>query len=177
MQQTRPQMAENVGRYHEIIPDSKFHVVSMGLTWGRHDPGGPHGGPMNPVVRDIPLYPYQASLGLKCAIFISFKQRITFRKCNPKHVSLFWTEMIQFFLRFPFTVHILGENKFRCILCSNHPIAINCCTYHVDKAILTCANYVSTIPPYYLDGSKSKYTLNSREKSLDINATNLLQYI
>ena len=29
------------------IPDSKVHWASMGPTWGWHDPGGPHVGPMN----------------------------------------------------------------------------------------------------------------------------------
>ena len=28
-------------------PDSKVHGANMGPIWGRHDPGGPHGGPMN----------------------------------------------------------------------------------------------------------------------------------
>ena len=28
-------------------PDSKFHWANMGPIWGRHDPGGPHVGPMN----------------------------------------------------------------------------------------------------------------------------------
>ena len=28
-------------------PDNKVHVVYMGPTWGRQDPGGPHVGPMN----------------------------------------------------------------------------------------------------------------------------------
>ena len=32
-------------------PDSKFHVANMGPTWGRQDPGGPHVGLMNLVIR------------------------------------------------------------------------------------------------------------------------------
>ena len=28
-------------------PDSKVRGANMGLIWGRHDPGGPHVGPMN----------------------------------------------------------------------------------------------------------------------------------
>ena len=28
-------------------PDSKVHGANMGPIWGRHDPGGPHVGPMN----------------------------------------------------------------------------------------------------------------------------------
>ena len=28
-------------------PDSKVHGANMGPIWGRQDPGGPHGGPMN----------------------------------------------------------------------------------------------------------------------------------
>ena len=31
----------------EMYPDSKVHGVNMGPIWGRQDPGGPHGGPMN----------------------------------------------------------------------------------------------------------------------------------
>ena len=29
------------------IPDSKVHGANMGPIWGRQDPGGPHGGPMD----------------------------------------------------------------------------------------------------------------------------------
>ena len=29
------------------LPDSKVHGANMGPLWGRHDPGGPHAGPMN----------------------------------------------------------------------------------------------------------------------------------
>ena len=29
------------------VPDSKVHGAHMGPIWGRHDPGGPHVGPMN----------------------------------------------------------------------------------------------------------------------------------
>ena len=29
------------------FPNSKVHVANMGPIWGRHDPGGPHVGPMN----------------------------------------------------------------------------------------------------------------------------------
>ena len=29
------------------FPDSKVHGASMGPTWGRQDPGGPHVGPIN----------------------------------------------------------------------------------------------------------------------------------
>ena len=31
-------------------PDSKFRGVNMGPIWGRHDPGGPHVGPMYFVI-------------------------------------------------------------------------------------------------------------------------------
>ena len=31
-------------------PDSKVHGANMGPIWGRQDPGGPHGGPMNFVI-------------------------------------------------------------------------------------------------------------------------------
>ena len=30
----------------EICPDSKIHGTYEGPIWGRHDPGGPHAGPM-----------------------------------------------------------------------------------------------------------------------------------
>ena len=30
-----------------ITPDSKVHGANTGPIWGRHDPGGPHVGPMN----------------------------------------------------------------------------------------------------------------------------------
>ena len=31
-------------------PDSKVHGTNVGPIWGRHDPGGPHVGPMNLAV-------------------------------------------------------------------------------------------------------------------------------
>ena len=37
-----------------VIPDSKVHVVNMGPIWGRQDPGGPHVGPMNFAIWDVP---------------------------------------------------------------------------------------------------------------------------
>ena len=33
-------------------PDNKVHGTNMGPIWGRQDPGGPHVGPMNLVIRD-----------------------------------------------------------------------------------------------------------------------------
>ena len=33
--------------HHNADPDSKVHGANMGPIWGRHDPGGPHVGPMN----------------------------------------------------------------------------------------------------------------------------------
>ena len=32
------------------VPDNKVHGANMGPIWGRQDPGGPHGGPMNFVI-------------------------------------------------------------------------------------------------------------------------------
>ena len=32
--------------------DSKVHGANMGPTWGRQDPGWPHDGPINLVIRD-----------------------------------------------------------------------------------------------------------------------------
>ena len=34
-----------------IYPDSKVNEAYLGPTWGRQDPGGPHVGPMNLVIR------------------------------------------------------------------------------------------------------------------------------
>ena len=39
------------GKYKQI-PDSKVHGASMRPIWGRQDPGGPHGGPMNFAIWD-----------------------------------------------------------------------------------------------------------------------------
>ena len=35
----------------DIVPDSKVHEANMGPIWGRQDPGEPHVGPMNFVIR------------------------------------------------------------------------------------------------------------------------------
>ena len=35
------------------VPDSKVHGASMGPTWGRQDPGGPHVGPMKLAIRGV----------------------------------------------------------------------------------------------------------------------------
>ena len=37
-------------RYGCNYPDSKVHGTNMGPTWGRQDPDGPHGGPMNRII-------------------------------------------------------------------------------------------------------------------------------
>ena len=39
-------------RGSDNITDSKVHEAYMGPTWGGQDPGGPHVGPMNLVIRD-----------------------------------------------------------------------------------------------------------------------------
>ena len=36
------------------IPDSKVHGAIMGPIWGRQDPGGPHVGPINFAIWDVP---------------------------------------------------------------------------------------------------------------------------
>ena len=36
--------------------DSKIYGASMGPTWGRQDPGGPHVGPMNLIIWEM-TYP------------------------------------------------------------------------------------------------------------------------
>ena len=33
--------------YMRMCPDSKVHGANMGPIWGRQDPGGLHGGPIN----------------------------------------------------------------------------------------------------------------------------------
>ena len=47
---------ENISRVPatcEGNPDSKVHVTNMGPIWGRHDPDGPHDGPMDFALRGI----------------------------------------------------------------------------------------------------------------------------
>ena len=36
------------------IPDSMVHGANMGPIWGWQDPGGPHFGPMNFAIWDVP---------------------------------------------------------------------------------------------------------------------------
>ena len=38
-------------QWQSMKPDSKVHGANMGPIWGRHDPYGPHIGPMNLVTR------------------------------------------------------------------------------------------------------------------------------
>ena len=40
------------------VPDSKVHVANMEPTWVLSAPGGPHIGPMNLAIRDVPTYRY-----------------------------------------------------------------------------------------------------------------------
>ena len=40
----------------EVYPDSKVHEAYVGPTWGRQDPGGPHVGPMNLVIREVTIH-------------------------------------------------------------------------------------------------------------------------
>ena len=37
-------------QWQRRVPDSKVHGANMESIWGRHDPGGPHVGPMNFVI-------------------------------------------------------------------------------------------------------------------------------
>ena len=37
-----------------INPDSKVHGANMGPLWGRQDPGGPHVGPTNSAIWEVP---------------------------------------------------------------------------------------------------------------------------
>ena len=36
-------------------PDSKVNGANMGPIWGRQDPGGPHVGPMNFAIFELPI--------------------------------------------------------------------------------------------------------------------------
>ena len=38
---------DHTDRHAVVDPDSKVHGTSMGSTWGRQDPGGPHVGHVN----------------------------------------------------------------------------------------------------------------------------------
>ena len=40
---------EHLKTWHAVIsyPDSRVHGADIGPIWGRHDPGGPHVGPVN----------------------------------------------------------------------------------------------------------------------------------
>ena len=47
-QKTSPNSHLTMSSWVYIVkPDSKVHGADMWLIWGRHDPGGPHVGPMN----------------------------------------------------------------------------------------------------------------------------------
>ena len=46
-----PDLAVRIAIFCSISPNSKVHGASMGPTWGRQDPGGPHVGPMNLAIR------------------------------------------------------------------------------------------------------------------------------
>ena len=49
-------MTANVAVYGpRDAPNSKAHGANMGPIWGRHDPGGPHVGPMNFAFMGGPL--------------------------------------------------------------------------------------------------------------------------
>ena len=37
-------------------PDSKVHGATIGSSWGRQDPDGPHVGPMNFAISDSEAY-------------------------------------------------------------------------------------------------------------------------
>ena len=39
-----------------LFPDSKVCGANIGPIWGWHDPGGPHVGPMNFVIRVVAEY-------------------------------------------------------------------------------------------------------------------------
>ena len=51
-------------------PDSKVHGANMGPIWGRHDPGGPHVGPVNfaiwKFIRSFTQYTCSHSCVLQC---------------------------------------------------------------------------------------------------------------
>ena len=43
-------------RHVKCHPDSKIHVASVGPTWGRQNPGGPHVGHTNFAISGIPFF-------------------------------------------------------------------------------------------------------------------------
>ena len=44
---------------NQTFPGSKVRGANMGPTWGRQDPGGPHGGPMNLAIWVILEWEYE----------------------------------------------------------------------------------------------------------------------
>ena len=58
-----------------IIPDSKIHGANMGPIWGQQDPGGPHVGPMNIAIWEVP---HRAFVGIEIACYNSPKIQIMF---------------------------------------------------------------------------------------------------
>ena len=42
-------------KFLDNIPDSKVHGANMGPTWVLPAPDGPHGGPMNLIIRDLTM--------------------------------------------------------------------------------------------------------------------------
>ena len=52
----------------QTCPDNKVHGANMGPIWGREDPGGPHVGPMNLVIRVLQcLLNHKSALLLWCS--------------------------------------------------------------------------------------------------------------
>ena len=61
-----------------MIPDSKVHGANMGPIWGRQDPGGPHGGPMNFAFRTTRLDTPETSIS---------QQTITWYEYSYKNIN------------------------------------------------------------------------------------------
>ena len=54
-----------------VVPDSKVYGASMGPSWGRQDPGGPHIDPINLAIWGVPLSSPIATAQVRQGYFIS----------------------------------------------------------------------------------------------------------
>ena len=58
-------------------PDSKIDGANMGPTWGRQDPGGPHGGHVNPVIWKVAYIPLKRTHMLCVYLFNSVIAKVS----------------------------------------------------------------------------------------------------
>ena len=52
---TKPYLSQQ--NYDNANPDNNIHMPNMGPTWILSAPDGPHAGPMNLAIGELPLYP------------------------------------------------------------------------------------------------------------------------